>query len=77
MSEYTPWFRHEVKPLRVGVYQVRTVSAGYLDHGFAHWDGRSWSWAFETVEAAAARNPCRRGAYQAKEWRGLTEPAKV
>lgn len=77
MSKYTPWFSHKVKPVRVGAYEVRDADKAAFDHGkFAYWNGAAWSWACLKPYHAANYPNCY-GAEQAKQWRGLTKPAKA
>ena len=82
MSKYTDWFPANVKPCRVGVYQVRRKLAGVWIGGlnggaaYAHWNGKEWAWAEMSVKAADFDRRTR-GADQDKRWRGLTKPAKA
>ncbi len=62
----TEWFPYNIKPVRIGVYEV------WNEGWYAHWNGRRWGWPFENVAMAYA-NPSPKGASQFKDWRGLTK----
>ncbi len=66
----TPWFPADVKPVRVGVYLVK--SPLLLTGGFSYWDGKRWGWICYTRRDAAAEKVYP-GASQDKQWRGLAE----
>jgi hypothetical protein len=62
----TPWFPYNIKPVRVGVYEV--FSEGF----YAYWNGKRWSWASGSLKLAHARKQTS-GASQFKSWRGLVK----
>ena len=68
----TPWFPAHIKPVRVGVYEVRLVfTPSDFDDGYAYYDGEKWSCMvcdFSDVERAGFW-----GAEQKKAWRGFTQ----
>lgn len=66
-EDMTPWFPHHVKPVRPGVYEVKS----WLGR-FAYFNGTRWGWAFQTKEKAD-RERCTNDSSQAKDWRGLNK----
>ena len=79
MPKLTEWFPAEIKPVRVGVYEVSNCFGEKIGN-FAYWDGKKWSGYNETIEGAihnyntAAEFQNR--ADQNKQWRGLAEKPK-
>lgn len=63
----TKWFPADVKPVHVGVYEIRHTA---LPRGFAMWDGLRWSHLMceRYEEPHFEFSP-----FQDKEWRGLAE----
>lgn len=72
MSALTGWFPKRIKPVRVGLYEVRTPWPFHSFMGeWAYWDGRRWGPAhFNQKDARRYKN------YRVKRpihiWRGLT-----
>ncbi|MGY6240573.1 hypothetical protein ACW910_24325 (plasmid) [Burkholderia ambifaria] len=64
----TPWFPAEIKPIRIGIYQVRKS----FGHCWARWDGRAWSHGSmrETVPPKEYFK-MRAGAHPVFAWRGI------
>lgn len=70
----TPWFPHNIKPVRSGVYEVKFDLLGNDDGGgYAFWDGLRWTNALANVARAHENNDWFEGAVQQKKWRGLTK----
>lgn len=59
MSKLTDWFPADVKPVRVGQYEV--ANTHYGDPFPLHWDGRKWCLSDTKTPAI----------FQNREWRGL------
>ena len=75
MSKMTPWFPPKIKPVRVGVYQIRFNFNTYIkDPMYATWNGKRWS-NFSHREDGHWLN-IYSGAEQKKIWRGFTEEQK-
>jgi len=70
----TQWYSGDVKPVRIGVYEVQAAPSGKTV-GFKFWNGARWSiFAFEKENAIAfKRHP---SGFQGSVWRGLREKAK-
>jgi hypothetical protein len=64
----TPWFSHDLKPVRKGMYSTRF--SGHV--GFSYWNGRRWHNQGFNVQNAMRLDAA--GAIQRKEWRGLVKP---
>ena len=72
----TPWFPPEIRPVRVGEYEVRT---GWVDAVALRWfDGELWSCVYLSDEPKEIRNTERQYAsqYQDVMWRGLAKEPK-
>jgi hypothetical protein len=69
MSKYSPWFPPEVKPVRVGVYEVRN---GGNFRWFRKWDGY-WFIGDNRLDTAS-RERERLSWETVCEWRGLSKP---
>jgi len=64
--EMTDWFPADLKPVHIGVYEVR-----YFPYGkYCLWDGKKWSWTNTTVNKAY-KFTSSEGANQNKIWRGI------
>lgn len=70
----TQWFNKNIRPLHVGVYEVRCCYG--CSKGFAKWNGYSWGISWVT-KADADAFPEYAMAYQFKTWRGLAEKPKA
>jgi len=42
-ESYTGWFPPSIKPVHVGVYEVKPYPEMLLRAAFAHWNGSYWS----------------------------------
>lgn len=71
----TDWFPHQIKPIRVGVYQIKNPITG--EPVYAHWGGKYWGYykgefndaiAYELDFDLLVDQPD-----QDKVWRGLAE----
>lgn len=73
-QKLTPWFVNGEKPVRKGVYKVRTCGGD----GFAYWDGQRWGWRVPYVRLADTWRDTT-GATQGtgKHWRGLAYNPKA
>jgi hypothetical protein len=74
----TPWFPHDVVPVRVGVYMVDQSWPDQVEQPvFSLWDGNSWYPQGSTPDDAlrwVCYGPIKRGEYMApafRQWRGL------
>ena len=73
-TQLTPWFPHEIKPVRDGVYEVQyDLGTEEIFCGYAYWTGNRWTNALSTVDGAYQRRDWVEGAIQKKSWRGLTK----
>jgi hypothetical protein len=61
--ETTEWYPPDVKPVRVGAYEITFFDSGWAYEWFAWWDGRQWL----SSEFGCSLQ------YQKQTWRGLTE----
>ena len=68
MRKHTRWFPHELKPARVGVYEIRH-SSWIPRVRYAFWDGACWGNASCEIDGALDMGGF---GYQDKEWRGLS-----
>ena len=66
----TPWYPGEVKPVRVGVYEMLFAEPNIAT--FSWWDGKQWCCIDDTPAEAAQW--VARSEYQNLPWRGLKEP---
>lgn len=65
MPKLTPWYSPDVKPARIGMYEVEarfSKGSGW----FASWNGKCW------IDLDRGGPLC----YQERRWRGLTKEAK-
>jgi len=69
----TPWYPPEVKPVRVGVYEVAMT---IVPVWYRYWDGENWHVGDETPALALKSAPLNGTSWSVKHWRGLTEKAK-
>jgi hypothetical protein len=73
----TDWFPPDVKPVRVGVYEMRPgndiVWGGQLGR-FQHWNGERWG-GYSSSPNLAALSDCVNftSMHQHRGWRGLAE----
>jgi hypothetical protein len=73
----TPWFSGDVKPVRVGPYELECGGSG-KSLGYQRWDGVAWGpWAW-TPEQAMNYKPGHYAdlRYQNDRWRGLSKEPK-
>ena len=62
-QELTPWYPADIKPVRVGTYQVKCVTKYFCEYFYAYWDGKEWLNKEKQYPLI----------YQDREWRGLTK----
>lgn len=75
----TPWFASDVKPVRVGWYEVYGID--FLENKtgkrtenrltFRYWDGKKWMW-----KSPNFKQLCEATFLEDGKWRGLTEEMK-
>jgi hypothetical protein len=65
MTALTPWFPADVKPVRVGVYQRKTVDLDY-----SYWNGKFWQLGATKPEWAKENR--RKTISGPQKWRGLS-----
>lgn len=69
-TKLTPWYPPEIKPVREGVYEVKSVRRPDFTL-FSYWTGQNWLCAaFSKIKASEAEH---NSIYPKKTWRGLTE----
>lgn len=78
MKKMTDWFKHQNKPARPGVYEVKPAAStnhGYLPPWFSMWDGSQWLGTTGEPETAKQFGK-RHGPTEPQqlEWRGFTKP---
>ncbi|HEU6454746.1 MAG TPA: hypothetical protein VN201_04730 [Roseateles sp.] len=66
-KKLTPWFPHEVKPVRPGIYEAHWACGTW----YCKWDGE-WHWGSSTPRKALSGYPVR-GMDVLIRWRGLAE----
>ena len=62
-QELTPWYPADIKPVRVGKYQVKCAVKYFHEYFYAYWDGKQWVDGLNQYRLI----------YQDREWRGLTK----
>jgi hypothetical protein len=67
----TPWFSAKVKPVRVGVYEIRMYC---LPRWYRRWSGKCWYAGSSSVDEAAKE--AEELLYTVDMWRGLAEEPK-
>ena len=74
-KKMTRWFKPPEKPVRKGVYQIRSL---YSNKIFSYWTGSKWLWSYDTPHAAAhaVAHEKWNTEWQDKSWRGFTEKQK-
>ena len=72
-KQMTDWFPAHIKPVRVGVYEVKTKDWNSLTPTYALWDGYCWGYFIGSVKSAILSHPGKAEAVQNKQWRGFTE----
>ena len=71
-KKMTPWFPPRIKPVRVGVYQIKFSYSRPGDmEMYATWSGRKWS--NMSYSTTGLWHGIFKGAEQKKHWRGFTE----
>lgn len=68
----TDWYPPNVKPVRVGIYERKFLSASAR---FSYWNGKEWGANDMTPERAYLYRGCP-SKYQFLLWRGLTKRSK-
>lgn len=71
----TPWFPPQVKPVRIGYYEVKHFLDGVLHEGYAMWTGSYWSYLDKKIYYGPVQR-WGRSVQQNKMWRGLAEEPK-
>lgn len=68
----TQWFKADIKPTRVGVYQANWLpKADTYGDWYAYWDGKEWGWmALNISEAVRVYKETDRR-HKRLAWRGL------
>jgi len=72
--ELTPWFPADVKPARVGVYQV---DPDCRDAWYSYFDGRRFGWQTIDPEGAYLLRAEETMLSGKQVWRGLAQDPKV
>jgi hypothetical protein len=79
-KQMTPWFPSNIKPVRVGVYEVFTPNS--LANKYAYFDKNGWRLCAESVEDARGESHWD-GIYwsssmnlSSSKWRGFTKEQK-
>jgi hypothetical protein len=74
-KKMTPWFPPHIKPMRVGVYQIKfNYTMPRTESMYATWNGRRWS--NMSYVKSGDWHKVFIGAEQKKHWRGFTEEQK-
>lgn len=78
MIDYTPgdvtlWFTKDIKPVRVGVYEVYDELVNYSV--FQHWDGKFWGLVDITPKRAQTWEAIY-SVHQNLPWRGFIKETK-
>ena len=72
MSKMTNWFPPYIKPVHIGVYEIKFSNVPLGKRlMYARWNGKEWS-NFAYKKNDDCMNDCF-GAVQKKHWRGFTE----
>lgn len=68
----TPWFPKSIKPVRVGVYQIRDpwTQQSIGKTTFRHWNGRRWGLACSDPSLCRPANYWNHG-QEMTGWRGI------
>jgi len=67
----TDWFPPHVKPVRVGVYEIRLGICKY--EWYSYWDGSRWCYTCINVNDAFNSREAKTTLPQKQHWRGLAE----
>jgi hypothetical protein len=76
MEAYSDWFPREVKPVHIGVYEVRVKANGKIVRWFSYWNGLYWCLSASTPESASKFTMTHSDAAEHAggfEWRGLVK----
>ncbi len=67
----TEWFPADIKPVRVGVYQIKD---GFMDEvdWYSYWNGLEWRYAGYTPKEAYQDRLEKHSLNQYQKWRGLS-----
>jgi hypothetical protein len=72
MSTMTDWFPPHIKPVRVGVYEIKYIGKGsHESYMWATWNGKKWSSGSYNLSDGNHKN--FDVANQKKFWRGFTK----
>jgi len=75
----TDWFPASVKPVRVGVYEVKGNVCDEDHPAYAHWDGEHWGdfiGIMHLADGQGFKYEAGSDACQNKIWRGLSKEPK-
>lgn len=70
----TPWFPANIKPVRVGPYEVQVNSTYAKGRSFQYWNGSEWRFRDGSPTFAMELRHYRTF-FESPVWRGLTEEA--
>lgn len=74
MSKLTEWYFSWTRPVREGVYQVRTITAKSIGKEiYSYWDGNTWYRPWNTVNRALGAFKKKDRSISRLQWRGLTK----
>lgn len=71
MNKMTDWFPPHIKPVNVGVYEIKFAAVRGYHRMYSTWNGLKWSCA--SPFASGDWHKKFRDAGQNKYWRGFTE----
>lgn len=70
----TEWYPAHIKPVRVGMYEVKQKGIVALVPTYAYWNGGHWGFYRSDFRFAGLYSADKSEANQEKEWRGFTTP---
>jgi len=71
----TDWFPADVKPVRIGVYEVQNMYGPDRAPLFNYWSGKRWTGSADRIDNLVTHESPLSFAMQDRVWRGLTENA--
>jgi len=75
-DKLTPWFPAHIKPVRVGVYEIKEPDGTLF---YNKWDGKNWHWGskskYKSEQNIHPMNVADADRLIAR-WRGLSQPTK-
>lgn len=75
-QKLTPWFPVSVKPVRAGLYLIRTHPKWPVQTPYSYWNGRRFNWVSNDRERAYRWRKDPGAGEFVIEWRGLAEQPK-